>query len=211
MLCCLTFLLAKWQCRLVAENLPRTQSTMADALSRNNLLLFCSLLPQAASQPTRIPPALRYSCFWCLARLDLATLDKLVDQSLANGLAPSTRRVYGTRINKYVELCRILKQPCCPASELLLCRYIVYLARNNISHNTIKVYLSAVCQHHLRKGISPPQIGNMPRLYQVLQRICISQASCGVVPRKRLPMQPSILRHIKQTWEKTTIDHDKRM
>ena len=58
MLRCLTFLLAKWQCRLVAEHLPGTQNAIADALSRNNLLLFRSLLPQAASQPIRISPAL---------------------------------------------------------------------------------------------------------------------------------------------------------
>ena len=55
---CLTFLLAKCQCRLVAEHLPGTHNTLADALSRNNLLLFRQLLPQAATEPTTIPLAL---------------------------------------------------------------------------------------------------------------------------------------------------------
>ena len=58
MLRCLTFLLAKWQCRLIADHLPGAQNSIADALSRNNTLLFRSLLPQAASQPTKIPLAL---------------------------------------------------------------------------------------------------------------------------------------------------------
>ena len=58
MLRCLTFLLAKWLCCLVAEHLPGIQNAIADALSCNNLLLSCFLLPHVASQPTRIPPAL---------------------------------------------------------------------------------------------------------------------------------------------------------
>ena len=34
-----------------------------------------------------------------------------VDQYLANGIAPSTKRVYEAEINKYVKLCREHKQP----------------------------------------------------------------------------------------------------
>jgi len=58
MLRCLTFLLAKWQCRLIAEHLSGTHNTIADALSRNNLSLFHTLLPQAVPRPTTIPMAL---------------------------------------------------------------------------------------------------------------------------------------------------------
>ena len=58
MLRCLTFLLAKWQSHQIAKHLSGTHNTIADALSRNNLSLFHTLLPQAVPRPTTIPMVL---------------------------------------------------------------------------------------------------------------------------------------------------------
>jgi len=51
----LAFLSAQHQCELVATNIPGRHNTLADALSRNNLMLFRSLHPQALLFPTTIP------------------------------------------------------------------------------------------------------------------------------------------------------------
>jgi len=125
-----------------------------------------------------------YSCSWCPALIGPCHTRQTCGPGYGKWItvAPFTRRVYGAGINKYAELCRILKQPCCPALWLLLCRYIVYLAKSNISHNTIKVY--------------SPSAPFMSRDFTSTNRkLATPQASCGVVSWKWLLMHPSILRH----------------
>ena len=138
-------------------------------------------------------------------------LDGFVEQYLANGIAPSSRRVYEAGIRKYKAFCNQIKQPLIPASELLLCRFIVSLAIKDLSHNSIKVYLAAVRQLHIQRGKPPPHTGDMPRLQQILRGIKISQASTPKAHQERLPMQPDMLRSIKRAWEQGPIDEDKQM
>lgn len=65
---CLSFILAKFQLTIIAEhNIPGAYNDIADALSRNELALFRSLLPQARAQPIPIPKPL----------LDLVISDRL--------------------------------------------------------------------------------------------------------------------------------------
>lgn len=49
----------------VASHIPGVENVLADAISRNNLSLFYSQVPQAAQTPTRIP----------LPLIELLTLD----------------------------------------------------------------------------------------------------------------------------------------
>ena len=55
---CLAFIEAKFDLDLVASHIKGVNNTLADALSRDNLTLFRSLLPQAAPEPTCIPESL---------------------------------------------------------------------------------------------------------------------------------------------------------
>ena len=55
---CLAFIQARWQVSVAAKHIPGVHNTLADALSRNKLVTFHSLFPQANSQPTPIPEAL---------------------------------------------------------------------------------------------------------------------------------------------------------
>ena len=55
---CLAFICASFQCQLRAAHIPGPHNTSADALSRNKLMLFHSLNPQARPVPTPIPPEL---------------------------------------------------------------------------------------------------------------------------------------------------------
>ena len=58
MLCCLFFLEAKYDCSLSAVHVPGVQNEAADSISRDNLTLFFHLVPQAQSQPTKVPAEL---------------------------------------------------------------------------------------------------------------------------------------------------------
>ena len=55
---CLAFIRARFQFRIYAVHVPGVENTMADALSRNNRVLFMSLHPQAQQSPAPIPSEL---------------------------------------------------------------------------------------------------------------------------------------------------------
>ena len=55
---CLFFFQAQFGFELRAQQVPGSQNTAADALSRNRVEQFHSLLPQASPSPTQIPAAL---------------------------------------------------------------------------------------------------------------------------------------------------------
>lgn len=98
-----------------------------------------------------------------------------------------------------------------PATEQSLCCFVAFLAKDNISHNSIKVYLAVVRQLHLGAGYPPPDMGTMPRLHQVLRGIKITQSTTST-PRQSTPMTTKILRKIKTTWEsRKLISQDKIM
>ena len=52
---CLAFLEARWQCHIVCAHIKGVDNSVADALSRNQMLAFHSLYPQAHPEPMRIP------------------------------------------------------------------------------------------------------------------------------------------------------------
>ena len=55
---CLVFIAARYQFQLHAIHLPGTENRAADALSRDQLTVFRSMVPQAAKEPAVIPPEL---------------------------------------------------------------------------------------------------------------------------------------------------------
>ena len=55
---CLAFMAAKWEFQPLATHIKGTDNTLADALSRDNLIAFRSLHPQAEERPTALPAAM---------------------------------------------------------------------------------------------------------------------------------------------------------
>ncbi len=55
---CLAFFLAEHEIRLTASHIKGADNTMADALSRNDLVKFRGLCSQAAAEPSVIPDTL---------------------------------------------------------------------------------------------------------------------------------------------------------
>ncbi len=49
---CLSFFLARWNMSFVCEHIPGVDNGAADALSRDSLSMFQSLIPEAAREPT---------------------------------------------------------------------------------------------------------------------------------------------------------------
>ena len=79
---------------------------------------------------------------------------------LANGLAPSTRQVYGSAQRQFLEFCSQdspsnWNQPLLPANEQTLMHFCAHLA-DRLHHTSIKVYLSAVRSLHIDYGFPDP-------------------------------------------------------
>ena len=91
---------------------------------------------------------------------------------LANGLAPSTRQVYGSAQRQFLEFCSQdtpldLGHPLLPASEQILMRFCAHLA-DRLHHSSIKVYLSAVRSLHIDYGYPDP-LSNCLQLQHLLE------------------------------------------
>ena len=145
------------------------------------------------------------------ARLDITTLDLGVEQYFSAGLVRSTRKVYEAGSKKYLVFCKRLHYNQIPTSEQLLCKFVAYLATNDISATTIKAYLSAVRQLHLSRNHSLPDIASMPCLQQVIGGIRISQAGLHSGKASRLPITPAVLQSIRTQWQGEPLNQDRIM
>ena len=99
---------------------------------------------------------------------------------MANGLAPSTRQVYGSAQRQFLEFCSQdvpsgLSHPPLPASEQTLMRFCAHLA-DRVHHSSIKVYLSAVRSLHIDYGYPDP-LTNCLQLQRLLRGIKRHQGS----------------------------------
>ena len=93
---------------------------------------------------------------------------------LTEGLAPSTRRVYKSAQQRFIDFCRQdgrVNQDGSipPATEETLMRFASLLA-DNLNHSSIKVYLSAVRSLHIDHGLPDPLV-NCLRLQHLLRGI----------------------------------------
>ncbi len=71
------------------------------------------------------------------------------------------------------------------------------LAIDNLCHNTIKCYLSAVRHLHIADGLGDPGISEMARLEQVLRGIKSMQARGKVKEKQRLPISIDLLHKMR--------------
>ena len=99
---------------------------------------------------------------------------------LTNGLAPSTRQVYGSAQRQFLNFCSQdipsdLGHPLLPASEQTLMRFCAHLA-DRLHHSSIKVYLSAVRSLHIDYGYPDP-LSNCLQLQRLLRGIKRHQGS----------------------------------
>ena len=181
----------------------------ADALSRDNLSLFCYHVPDAHPSPTQGAGGVAGNS---AARLDLQKLEETVQFYFTKGLTQSTLRTYRSGKERYLKFCSQAILNPLPVSEQVLCSFVSHLAQQGLKHRTIKVYLSAV-RHLQIAGNYPDPFGGspMPKLEYVLRGVKKYEAEKGEGQRPRLPITPEILCRLKSPWEPTAHIWDTRM
>ena len=92
-----------------------------------------------------------------------------------------------------------------PASEQQVCLFCVFLAKQKLTHATIKCYLAAVRHLHIADGAGDPHMGSMAKLEQVLKGIKSIQAKGGAQGRERLPITPELLVKLKRVIDKVML------
>ena len=140
--------------------------------------------------------------------LDIRALDPTVQHFCEQGIATTTRKTYQSlrRFSEFCSLYNVLTP--FPVSEALLCYYASFLAIQNLSPQTVKVYLAAIRHMQITMGLPEPrEFSSMPRLRLVQSGINwthTTQASAKV----RLPITPVILCSLKEYWspQRTNMD-----
>lgn len=129
------------------------------------------------------------------------------------GLAQSSTRVYASAQSRFLRFCAQFQLQPLPLSESLLCRFSAFLADQNLSIRTIKVYLSGLRHLQIAAGLPDPfRPVPWPRLEYVLKGIKRAQAMHSpTAARERLPITPSILRRVKGHWSGQPVSPDIQM
>ena len=153
---CLYFYSALFQFEFSAEHIPGVQNVAADALSRDNLVLFSSLLPQATQ--VQIPAS----------RLGISELDQCVQGFFANGLAPATWTAYHSFANRYLGFCAEFRLIPLPLSQDTITRFVAYLARSGLTNQSIRSYLAGVRFLQIACGLPDPDLAATPVLNYVM-------------------------------------------
>jgi len=105
----------------------------------------------------------------------LANLYRKAAYFLVFGLAPSTISTYSAGKKRYSQFCSTSLISPMPSYESTLILFGSHLTAKNISHMTIKVYLSALCHMHVVAGLHDLFTKQLtPRLQLVLRGIKVS-------------------------------------
>lgn len=82
-----------------------------------------------------------------------------------------------------------------------MCRFVSYLAAQNLSHRSIKVYLAGVRYFQISAGGGNLfVVGSLKKLEYALKGIKRSEVEGGRRPRERLPVTAVVLRKLKSAW-----------
>ena len=117
------------------------------------------------------------------------------------GLAESTHRTYRTGLNRYLSFCHVygVTTPF-PVSELVLCYFVVSLARQGLAPTSIKTYVAAVRHAQITRGLPEMRQAAWPRLQLVQAGIRRERAHHGPPQTPRMPITADILRRLRAVW-----------
>ena len=85
-----------------------------------------------------------------------------------------------------------------PASEDLLCWFVVQLHERGMRSGTCKSYVAAVRSQHLEKGVALGREGPQGRLQAVLKGV--QRREAGVAKRVRRLITPAVLKKMQPVW-----------
>ena len=118
------------------------------------------------------------------------------------------QRSYNSVIRRYTDFCKLFQLSPLPLSEETLCYYVAFLADHNVTHQSIKCYLSGVRHFQIAQGLLDPKIPNMTKLGLVLRGIRSTQSKNRSSGRTRLPITPPILLKIREIWNEDPTNFD---
>ena len=135
--------------------------------------------------------------------MDLAVLDAAVHFYCQKGLAESTHKTYRAGVQRFMQFCASMQisNPF-PVSELLLCRFVAFLARSGLAPSTVKTYLAAVRHTQVVRGLPEPrQESRLPRLQLVQRGMQKTRAEAGRTQTDtRLPITLPVLQLLHRVW-----------
>ena len=105
------------------------------------------------------------------ARLDVLHLEESVS-GYPGALLPATLRTYRSGHRRYLAFCSEANIQPVPLTEHTLCMFAAYLAKEGLTHQSIKGYFSALCYYQILSGQGDPFAGSpFPLLQYVLRGI----------------------------------------
>ena len=109
-----------------------------------------------------------------------------------------SNRTYTSAKRRFLSFCSAHNIPPVPIAESTLCLYAGYLARQDLRHQIIRTYLSAVRHYYITQGFPNVFADNQfPRLqYEGVHRAEGPSDSSD----KRLPITPTILGTLLEVW-----------
>ena len=124
---------------------------------------------------------------------------------MAQGLAPSSRRVYSVAQRAYFTFCSLYKLPVLPASEFSLMLFVTWLSQDKgLAPSFISTYLASIRSLHVDFGLPDPTNGAL-RLRRILRA---ARPIPGSTPRPlRLPITVPLLAIIAQALDSPTFDN----
>ena len=138
-------------------------------------------------------------------------MDEAVHYFCSKGIAESTNKTYQSALKRFYAFCSIFSiiSPF-PVSEHILCYFSSYLARQHLSPQTIKTYLSGIRHMQITLGLPEPRaFSSLPRLRLVQSGIQRTHSQrTTALPKVRLPITPAILLKMKGIWTTRAADPD---
>ena len=142
--------------------------------------------------------------------MDITSLQTALQGYYQKGLAKSTHKSYQAGQKRYLTFCSEVKRSAVPTTEETLLLFVTHLAQHELTHATIKVYLSAVRNLHVTAGLHNEFSAHLtPRLEMVLRGI--KKDKSLTAPRTRLPIMVEIMAKIKDTLSLRPSDYDNIM
>ena len=187
---CLFLITAHFEFIVKAAHIPVKQNIVADAISRNNLVLFHSQVPKANPQPTGIPHAVESVVIHRQPDWLSQNWSQLFSNCLWQGLPPqpeeSTSPAH-TDSNS-------IGMEAYPMSERSLLLFVAFLFTENLAPSTIKTYLVAVRYEQIGRGLGDPCMAQMPQLEYAIKG---AKRLSKLKKRNCLPITPRILALLK--------------
>lgn len=127
-----------------------------------------------------------------------ASLESLVRYYFNGGLAEGTSRAYASAARRYTDFCSQYRIPHFPLSEDSTCLFVVFLAKQGLSSQTVTSYLAALRFTQIALGLGTPPTSQWTRLHYTVRGI--KRLHPGSSRKTRLPVTPDILMGLCRTW-----------